>query len=196
MNPRGLRRYLDDLLQGRRPKPFHPDDFEAAQIRTAIDLQAARLGSDAPREEFLADLRSRIAAQHNSAERPAPEPSATRRNVIVGTPRPRPPQLPRYRSIERWSTAVRVATTTTSVPTNSNLTAAMERVATSAELPTESFGRSTSARSSDSFAVSTASPKPCPGCAHTRAAGCGSTRLTTGCAAHAIRRRSRPPAGY
>jgi cytochrome b6-f complex iron-sulfur subunit len=85
MNPRGLRRYIDDLLRGRRPKPFHPDDFEAAQIRTAIDLQAARLGSDAPRQEFLTDLRSRLAAQHNSAERPAPQPSATRRNVIVGT---------------------------------------------------------------------------------------------------------------
>jgi cytochrome b6-f complex iron-sulfur subunit len=85
MNPRGLRRYIDDLLRGRRPKPFHPDEFEAAQIRTAIDLQAARLGSDAPRQEFLTDLRSRLAAQHNSAERPAPEPSATRRNVIVGT---------------------------------------------------------------------------------------------------------------
>jgi len=85
MNPRGLRRYIDDLLRGRRPKPFHPDDFEAAQIRTAIDLQAARLGGDAPRQEFLTDLRSRIAAQHNSTERLASEPSATRRNVIVGT---------------------------------------------------------------------------------------------------------------
>ena len=85
MNARGLRRYIDDLLRGRRPKPFHPDDFEAAQIRMAIDLQAARLGSDAPRQEFLTDLRSRLAAQHNSAGRPAAEPSASRRNVIVGT---------------------------------------------------------------------------------------------------------------
>ena len=41
MNARGLRRYIDDLLRGRRPEPFRPDDFEAAQIRTAIDLQAA-----------------------------------------------------------------------------------------------------------------------------------------------------------
>ena len=44
MNARGLRRYVDDLLRGRRPKPFQPDDFDAAQIRTAIDLRAARLG--------------------------------------------------------------------------------------------------------------------------------------------------------
>lgn len=28
-NARGLRRYVDDLLRGRRPRPFQPDDFEA-----------------------------------------------------------------------------------------------------------------------------------------------------------------------
>ena len=85
MNARGLRRYVDDLLRGRRPKPFRPDDFEAAQIRTAIDLQAARLGSDAPREEFLSDLRHRLAAQMDDAAAPVGKPGATRRNVIVGT---------------------------------------------------------------------------------------------------------------
>jgi cytochrome b6-f complex iron-sulfur subunit len=85
MNTRGLRRYVDDLLRGRRPKPFQPDDFEAAQIRTAIDLQAARLGSDAPREEFLTDLRRRLAAQADGASQPAEKPGATRRHVIVGT---------------------------------------------------------------------------------------------------------------
>jgi cytochrome b6-f complex iron-sulfur subunit len=85
MNTRSLRRYIDDLLRGRRPKPFRPDDFEAAQIRTAIDLQAARQGSDAPRDEFLVDLHRRLAAQQDGAERPAPTLNATRRNVIVGT---------------------------------------------------------------------------------------------------------------
>jgi cytochrome b6-f complex iron-sulfur subunit len=85
MNTRALRRYIDDLLRGRRPKPFRPDDFEAAQIRTAIDLEAARQGSDAPREEFLADLRRRLAAQQDDAGQPAPALNATRRNVIVGT---------------------------------------------------------------------------------------------------------------
>ena len=85
MNARGLRRYVDDLLRGRRPKPFRPDDFEAAQIRTAIDLQAARLGSDAPREEFLTDLRQRLAAQANGTSQPVGKPGATRRHVIVGT---------------------------------------------------------------------------------------------------------------
>jgi nitrite reductase/ring-hydroxylating ferredoxin subunit len=84
MNPRGLRRYIDDLLRGRRPRPFRPDDFEAAQIRTAIDLQAARPGADAPRPEFLADLQRRLAEQHGES-RAASRPSATRRQVIVGT---------------------------------------------------------------------------------------------------------------
>jgi cytochrome b6-f complex iron-sulfur subunit len=85
MNPRGLRRYIDDLLRGRRPKPFRPDDFEATQIRTAIDLQAARLGSDAPRREFLTDLRRRLAAQQDGTAEPTPQWGATRRNLIVGT---------------------------------------------------------------------------------------------------------------
>jgi nitrite reductase/ring-hydroxylating ferredoxin subunit len=85
VNARGLRRYVDDLLKGRRPRPFRPDDFEAAQIRTAIDLQAARLGSDAPREEFLTDLRRRLAAQADGASQPVAKPGATRRHVIVGT---------------------------------------------------------------------------------------------------------------
>jgi cytochrome b6-f complex iron-sulfur subunit len=86
MNGRGLRMYVDDLLRGRRPKPFRPDDFEAAQIRTAIDLQAARLGSDAPREGFLSDLRHRLAAQaEGTSSQPVARFGATRRNVIVGT---------------------------------------------------------------------------------------------------------------
>jgi nitrite reductase/ring-hydroxylating ferredoxin subunit len=85
MNTRSLRRYIDDLLRGRRPKPFRPDDFEAAQIRTAIDLQASRHGSDAPSDEFLADLHRRLAAQQDGTGQPKSALNATRRNVIVGT---------------------------------------------------------------------------------------------------------------
>jgi nitrite reductase/ring-hydroxylating ferredoxin subunit len=83
MNTRGLRRYVDDLLRGRRPKPFAPDDFEAAQVRTAIELQAARMGSDAPRPEFLADLHGRLAEQ--MGDKQVTRLRATRRQVIVGT---------------------------------------------------------------------------------------------------------------
>jgi hypothetical protein len=85
MNTRSLRRYIDDLLRGRRPKPFRPDDFEAAQIRTAIDLQASRQGSDAPSDEFLADLHRRVAAQQDGTVVPAQTLNTTRRTVIVGT---------------------------------------------------------------------------------------------------------------
>jgi nitrite reductase/ring-hydroxylating ferredoxin subunit len=89
MNARGLRRFVDDLLAGGRPRSFEPDDFETEQIRTAIDLRAARMGADAPSEEFLSGLHSKLAAQ---MEGHAPStdgvrrlPSATRRQVVVGT---------------------------------------------------------------------------------------------------------------
>ena len=86
MNARGLRRYVDDLLRGRRPKPFAPDDFEAAQIRTAIELRAAGQGDDVPRPEFLDDLHRRLAEQMAGAPaQPEHKPNTTRRQVIVGT---------------------------------------------------------------------------------------------------------------
>jgi Rieske Fe-S protein len=86
MNARGLRRYIDDLLRGRRPKAFAPDDFEAAQIRTAIELRAARPGSDAPRQEFLNGLHARLAEQMTGTPPEAvPRLNTTRRQVIVGT---------------------------------------------------------------------------------------------------------------
>jgi nitrite reductase/ring-hydroxylating ferredoxin subunit len=85
MNPRGLRRYIDDLLGGRRPRAFRPDDFEAAQMRTAIDLQAAKPGADAPGPEFLVDLHRQLAESLGDASPNASAPSATRRQVIVGT---------------------------------------------------------------------------------------------------------------
>jgi len=86
MNTRGLRRYLDDLLDGRRPRPFDADGFEAAQIRTAIQLRAARTASDAPSEHFLTDLRRRLAARmphSQETSRPLTGPHATRRQVVV-----------------------------------------------------------------------------------------------------------------
>lgn len=87
MNARGLRRYVDDLLRGRRPKPFAADDFEAAQIRTAIELRAARQGDDdAPSQEFLTDLHRRLAEQMSGTPtKAAPKQNTTRRQVIVGT---------------------------------------------------------------------------------------------------------------
>ena len=88
MNERGLRKYLDDLTRDRKPKGFTPDEFEAAQMRTAIELQATRPGADEPRPEFLADLQSRLAAQLDDESGSASPPTwlhANRRQVIVGT---------------------------------------------------------------------------------------------------------------
>ena len=89
MNGRGFNRYVDDLLRGRRPKGFAPDDFEAAQIRTAIDVNATREGADEPRPDFLKDLHRRLAEQMDD-EPPVRQLSpnwlsANRRQVIVGT---------------------------------------------------------------------------------------------------------------
>ncbi|OBF61529.1 (2Fe-2S)-binding protein [Mycobacterium sp. 852002-53434_SCH5985345] len=86
MNARGLRRYVDDLLRGRRPRPFAPDDFEAAQLRTAIELRAAGRRGEAPRPEFLDELHDRLAEQMSDAgPQAAQKHSSTRRQVIVGT---------------------------------------------------------------------------------------------------------------
>jgi nitrite reductase/ring-hydroxylating ferredoxin subunit len=89
VNARGFNRYVDDLLRGRRPKGFVPDDFEAAQLRTAIELNATRDGADEPRPAFLDDLHRRLAEQMDDEPRAAPPKpnwlSANRRQVIVGT---------------------------------------------------------------------------------------------------------------
>ena len=91
MSHRELRRYIDDLLAGRRPKPFTPSDFEAAQLATAIDLAAARDGADEPRPEFVAGLKGRLAQEMSdepsdaTVPAPARSPSSTRRQVMVGT---------------------------------------------------------------------------------------------------------------
>jgi cytochrome b6-f complex iron-sulfur subunit len=89
MTRRELQRYIDDLLAGRRPTPFRADEFEAEQIRTAIDLAAARPGADEPSPEFLQSLHDRLAAQSDDPTdtvRQLPRRAgSTRRQVIVGT---------------------------------------------------------------------------------------------------------------
>src|SRR3954452_9979443 len=87
MNTRGLRPYIDDLLCGRSPRPFDADGFEAAQIRTAIQLRAARTSSDVPSERFLTDLHRRLAAKVPRGQenpRPVTGPHTTRRQVVAG----------------------------------------------------------------------------------------------------------------
>jgi cytochrome b6-f complex iron-sulfur subunit len=81
MTGRGLRRHLDDLLAGRRPRPFRATRAEADELRVAIELRAAAPGADAPREGFVDELHRRLAAELAVPEpvtEPAPEPVTAR----------------------------------------------------------------------------------------------------------------------
>jgi nitrite reductase/ring-hydroxylating ferredoxin subunit len=83
---RTVRRFVEGLLRGQRTEHARPDDFEAEQMKTAIELRAARLGSDAPREEFVTDLHRRLAAEMPD-EQPAvshPRWAPRRREVVIG----------------------------------------------------------------------------------------------------------------
>lgn len=86
MSDRTVRRFVEGLLRGRPTERARPDDVEVQQMATAIELRAARLGSDAPREEFVTDLHRRLAAEM-SEERPAvshPGWAPRRRQVVIG----------------------------------------------------------------------------------------------------------------
>lgn len=82
MTDRELRSSIDDLLAGRSPRAFTPTDFEAAELRTAIELCAARTGADVPEAEFIDRLRTRL-TQEMSGETVS-APSSSRRQVIIG----------------------------------------------------------------------------------------------------------------
>jgi cytochrome b6-f complex iron-sulfur subunit len=84
---RTVRRFVEGLLRGQRTQRARPDDFEARQIRTAIDLRAARLGSDSPREEFVTDLHRRLAGaiEETDAGGSRSGSTGTRRQVVLGT---------------------------------------------------------------------------------------------------------------
>jgi nitrite reductase/ring-hydroxylating ferredoxin subunit len=83
---RTVRRFVEGLLRGQRTEHARPDEFEAEQIKTAIELRAARLGSDAPREEFMTDLHRRLAAEMSDEQPPISHPSwvPRRRQVVIG----------------------------------------------------------------------------------------------------------------
>ena len=67
MTGRALRRYVEDLLHGRRPRGFAATDDDVATLQAAITLQAARPGADAPRAEFVDALQQRLAAEFEDA---------------------------------------------------------------------------------------------------------------------------------
>lgn len=82
MSERGVRRFIADLLRGRRPRRFAATDDEADQLRAAITLRGARPGDGAPSEEFVADLHRRLADQLTPA---ASRPTGVSRRYLVAT---------------------------------------------------------------------------------------------------------------
>jgi nitrite reductase/ring-hydroxylating ferredoxin subunit len=89
MSGRTVRRFVDGLLRGQRTEQAHPDDVEAQEMKTAIELRAARTGSDSPREEFITDLHRRLAAEMDEGQHDDATirrlPTSTRRQVVIGT---------------------------------------------------------------------------------------------------------------
>ncbi|MFI9387675.1 ubiquinol-cytochrome c reductase iron-sulfur subunit [Kutzneria sp. NPDC052558] len=63
-------RYVEDLLAGRKPRPFKASEDEAAEVRVAILLRSEQDDGE-PSEEFVAALRDRLAGEQ---DRPAEKP--------------------------------------------------------------------------------------------------------------------------
>ncbi|WP_261574294.1 Rieske (2Fe-2S) protein [Frankia gtarii] len=72
MSGRGLRRFVEDLIGHRRPRPFDAGPQDAAALRAAITLRAARPGSDMPSEEFVERLHRHLAAAEAVSGRAVP----------------------------------------------------------------------------------------------------------------------------
>ena len=86
MSDRTVRRFVERLLRGQSTERARPDDFEAEQMKTAIELRAARVGSDAPREDFISDLHRRLAAEMAEDDAPGSHPrwAPARRHIVIG----------------------------------------------------------------------------------------------------------------
>lgn len=77
---RGLTRYTEDLIRSRRPRRFKASEDDAAMVRTAITLRAARQGSGEPTDEFVASLHRKLAAELEPP--PDRRPAAARRTFL------------------------------------------------------------------------------------------------------------------
>ena len=91
MSARGTRRFIADLLHGRRPRPFRADDPDAAALRAAITLRSAQPGSAAPRADFVTYLHQRLAAELTgeataaAQARPGRPVNSIRRRLVQAT---------------------------------------------------------------------------------------------------------------
>jgi cytochrome b6-f complex iron-sulfur subunit len=76
----GLTRYVEDLIRSRRPRRFKASEDDAAMVRAAITLRAARPGSGEPTDEFVTALHKKLAAELDPP--PARRPAAARRTFL------------------------------------------------------------------------------------------------------------------
>jgi hypothetical protein len=84
MRRHGGRAFIDALIAGRRPPRFHPTPDEVAELRTAIELSAARPGAGVPDERFVENLWSELQTQEDPALPPGVMPlRRPGRNLIV-----------------------------------------------------------------------------------------------------------------
>ncbi|MGK3206382.1 ubiquinol-cytochrome c reductase iron-sulfur subunit [Amycolatopsis sp. MEPSY49] len=77
MTTRGARRFVEDLLRRRRPRPFTAGPGDEAELRTAVLLRAARPGAGAASEEFVAGLHRKLAQELGDSA-----PAGNRRRFI------------------------------------------------------------------------------------------------------------------
>lgn len=79
---RGIARYIEDLLQSRRPRRFRASEDDASMASAAVTLRAARPGGGVPREEFVTELHRRLAAE---LDPPVPARAVSRRKLVLRT---------------------------------------------------------------------------------------------------------------
>ena len=108
MSGRTVRRFVEGLRRGRSTEPARPDDLEAQEMKTAIELRAAPLGSDSPREEFVTDLHRRLADAMDETNTPKP-PTRWARPAPVGRSSSAQASPLRQRPPESWSVATVLA---------------------------------------------------------------------------------------
>ncbi len=76
-----LDRMVEALLAGRALPSGQLDETEAAVLRAAIELRAARPGADHPDEAFVTDLRRQV---HEAVSGPAEHTGIGRRGLLAG----------------------------------------------------------------------------------------------------------------
>jgi hypothetical protein len=70
MSRRQMSAFIDALAAGRRPAGFQPGLEDAAALRTAIELRAARPGDAGPDEQFVSRLYDELVELHQSRVTP------------------------------------------------------------------------------------------------------------------------------